>query len=270
MHRRYRRCIVISGVIMEKINIRGIDFDNVTLPEAIEYLTALAHGDKTCAVVTANVEIVQKCIEEEDFAEIVRQADVILPDGVGVIKASKILETPLKSPVPGVEVGETLVKKSGEEDMPVFFMGGKPGIAETAAEKLKEKYPNAKIVGTHHGYFNKTNDENNAVISKINASGALILFVCLGFPAQENWMIANRDRLDSVRVMIGLGGSLDVYSGTLKRAPSFFRKLSLEWFYRLIRQPKRIIRMRKLPVFYFGTKKYKRQLDRQNKKSPER
>ena len=248
---------------MEKINIRGIDFDDVTLPEAVKYLTSLAHGDKTCAVVTPNAEIVQKCIEEEEFAAIVRQADVILPDGVGVIKASKILGTPLRSPVPGVEAGEALVKRSGEEDLPVFLMGGKPGIAETAAEKLREKYPDAKIVGTHHGYFNKTNEENDAVIEEINASDAVILFVCLGVPAQEKWMIENRDRLNTVRVMLGLGGSLDVYSGTLKRAPAFFRKLGLEWLYRLIRQPSRIGRMMKLPKFYFGTKKYKRQLDRQ-------
>lgn len=262
MHRRQRRCIVISGVIMEKINIRGIDFDNVTLPEAVDMLTELAHGSRTCVVVTPNAEIVQKCIEEEEFADIVRRADVILPDGVGVIKAARILATPLKSPVPGVEVGEALVKQSGEEDLPVFLMGGKPGVAEIAAEKLKEKYPDAKIAGTHHGYFAKTGEENDAVIDLINESGARILFVCIGVPAQEKWMIENRERLQNVRVMLGLGGSLDVYSGTLKRAPAFFRKLGLEWLYRLIRQPKRIGRMMKLPKFYFGTKKYKKQLDR--------
>ena len=248
---------------MEKINIRGIEFDNVTLSEAVDMLIGLAHGDKTCAVVTPNAEIVQKCIEEEEFASVVRQADVILPDGVGVIKASKILGTPLKSPVPGVEVGEALVAKSGEEKLPVFLMGGKPGVAEAAAEKLKEKYPDAELVGTHHGYFSKSGEENDAMVREINESGAAILFVCFGVPAQEKWMIENRERLDSVRVMLGLGGSLDVYSGTLKRAPAFFRKLSLEWLYRLIRQPSRIGRMMKLPKFYFGTKKYKRQLDKQ-------
>ncbi len=253
---------------MEKINIRGIEFDNVTLPEAVDMLTELAHGDKTCSVVTPNAEIVQKCIEEEEFAAIVRQADVILPDGVGVIKAARILGTPLKSPVPGVEVGESLVGKSGEEDLPVFLMGGKPGVAEEAAKKLKEKYPNSKIVGTHHGYFTKTGEENDAVVDLINKSGAAILFVCLGVPAQEKWMIENSDRLTTVRVMLGLGGSLDVYSGTFKRAPALFRKLGLEWLYRLIRQPKRIGRMMKLPKFYFGTKKYKKHLDQQIKMNP--
>ena len=248
---------------MEKINIRGIEFDNVTLPEAVDMLTELAHGEKTCAVVTPNAEIVQKCIEEEDFAAIVRQADVILPDSVGVIKAARILGTPLKSPVPCVEVGEALVGRSGVEDLPVFLLGGKPGVAESAAEKLREKYQDAKIVGTNHGYFTKSGEENDAVVEKINESGAAILFVCLGVPAQEKWMVDNRDRLATVRVMLGLGGSLDVYSGTLKRAPAFFRKRGLEWLYRLIRQPKRIGRMMKLPKFYFGTKKYKKQIDRQ-------
>ena len=251
---------------MEKISIRGIEFDNVTLPEAIEYLTELAHGEKTCAVVTPNAEIVQKCIEEEEFANTVRSADVILPDGVGVIKAARILGTPLKSPVPGVEVGENLVRISGKENIPVFFMGGKPGVAEIAAEKLKEKYPTAEIVGTHHGYFNKTGEESDVVIRLINESRAVVLFVCLGVPAQEKWMIENRDKFETVRVMLGLGGSLDVYSGTLKRAPALFRKLGLEWLYRLIRQPKRIGRMMKLPKFYFGTKKYKKQLERKKQK----
>ena len=245
---------------MEKINVRGIEFDNLTPEEAAEYLTALAKDEKPSSVFTPNAEIVQACVEDENFKKTVASADVILPDGVGVIKAARILGTPLKSKVPGVEIGEKLVGLSGPEFLPVYFLGGKPGVAEAAAEKLKEKYPDAKIAGAHHGYFKKEGEESDGVIDAINSTDARILFVCLGSPAQEIWITQNKEKFTNVKLLLGLGGSLDVYSGNVKRAPSFFRKLGLEWFYRLLSQPKRIGRMMKLPKFYFGTLRYKRKL----------
>ena len=245
---------------MEKINVRGIEFDNVTLPEAVAYLCELAHGDAPRAVFTPNSEIVQNCVSDPEFKKIISSADVILPDGAGVVKAAKILGTPLKAKVPGVEVGEALVASSGKEGLPVFLMGGKPGVAEAAAEKLLQKYPDARIAGTHHGYFKKEGEENDAVIEKINKTDAKILFVCLGSPAQEKWIASYRERLTGVRLILGLGGSLDVFAGTAKRAPKFFIKTNLEWFYRLLKQPTRIGRMTALPKFYFGTWRYKRKM----------
>ena len=132
-------------------------------------------------------------------------------------------------------------------------MGGKPGVAQKAADKLKEKYPQALFVGTHDGYFQKENEENDAVVEEINNSGAVILFVCLGVPMQEKWIDANRERLPNVRLAMGLGGSLDGYAGNVKRAPKFFVKWNLEWFYRLCKEPRRIGRMLKLPKLVFGT-----------------
>ncbi len=250
---------------MEKINVRGVEFDNVTFDEAIDLIYSRADLGKQTAVFTPNAEIVQACVEDESFKEIISSADVLLPDGVGVIKAARILGTPLKEKVPGVEVGEALVRLSGERDHPVFLMGGKPGVADEAKEKLLEKYPGAKIAGSYHGYFKKDGEENDGVVKMINGSGAEVLFVCIGSPAQEKWIAANRERLPGVKVLMGLGGSLDIYSGTAKRAPKIFIKLGLEWFYRLLKEPKRIGRMMKLPKFYFGTWRYKRKLKKEKK-----
>jgi N-acetylglucosaminyldiphosphoundecaprenol N-acetyl-beta-D-mannosaminyltransferase len=148
----------------------------------------------------------------------------------------------------------------------VYFLGGKPSIAEKAAEKMKEKYPALIVSGCHDGYFSKVDtlqkaqmhkngeiiEEDAAVIKEINDSGAKILLCCLGVPKQEIWMNAHRDELN-VDIVGGFGGSFDVFAGAVKRAPKIFIKLGLEWFYRLIKEPSRIGRMMSLPRFVFGT-----------------
>ena len=241
-----------------KINIRGVYFNNVTFDEAVGTLiTRLDNGEQT-ALYTPNSEIVQACIESPELFDIINSAEMIVPDGIGVVKAGRILGTPFKGgKVAGIEVGEAVLSRVAGTEHKVFLLGGKPGIAEAAQEKLNEKYPGITFVGTNDGYFKKEGDENDAVVAKINESGADILFVCLGAPAQEKWIYNNRAFLTSVKLMMGLGGSLDGYAGTVKRAPKIFIKLGLEWFYRLLKEPKRIGRMMKLPKFYFGTWLYK-------------
>lgn len=237
----------------EKKNIRGVYFDNVTLDEADALIVERFEKDEQTAVFTPNSEIVQNCIDDPEMYEVINSAELIVPDGIGVVKAARILGTPLKGKVAGVELGERVIINSHDRGWKVFFLGGKPGVAEAAAAKLAEKHGDINVVGTNDGYFTKTGAENDAVIEKINASGAEVLFVCLGAPAQENWIYANRSKLPTVKLMLGLGGSLDVYSETVKRAPKVFVGLGLEWFYRLIKEPKRIGRMMSLPKFYFGT-----------------
>ncbi len=237
----------------EKISIRGIPVDNVNLDEAFSAVVSFTESDSFHMICTPNAEIVQQCIEDESLAALIRRSDLIIPDGAGVVLASKILGTPLKAKTPGCELGERIAKESGTHGFRVYFLGGKPGIAELAEEKLREKYPDFRTVGTHDGYFKKEGEENDAVIAEINEAAPDILFVCLGVPAQEKWIDANRDRLPTVRAALGLGGSLDSYAGTMKRAPKIFIRLNLEWFYRLCCQPSRIGRMMKLPKFVFGT-----------------
>lgn len=238
--------------VMMKVEVRGVLFDNLTLSETVALIRArLDRGEKT-AVYTPNSEIVQACIENPDLYGVINSGEVICPDGIGVIMAAKVLGTPLKEKVAGIEVGESLIASLTDGKAGVFLLGGKPGVAEAAAEKLSAKYPGLSIVGTNDGYFQKEGPETDAVVEKINQSGAEVLFVCLGAPAQEKWIAENRKRL-APTVMLGLGGSLDAYAGTVKRAPRLFIRLGLEWFYRLLCEPWRIKRMMKLPKFYFGT-----------------
>ena len=242
----------------EKICVRGVMFDNVTKKEAVDYAWEYIESANPCSgVFTPNAEIVQMCVENNEYYELINSAAIVLPDGSGVVKAAKILGTPLKCKVAGVEFGEELVRTSGEHSAPVYLLGGKPGVAEIASEKLKEKYPDAVFVGTHDGYFEKSGAESDKVVDEINASGAKILFVCLGVPAQEKWINENKAKFTSVRLCLALGGSLDVYAGNVKRAPKIFIKLGLEWFYRLLCQPSRIGRMMALPRFLIGTYKEK-------------
>ncbi len=241
----------------EKISIRGVNVDNVNMEEAVAIIDSFAASKQFHCVFTPNAEIVELCVEDEEIRNIVNSADLVVPDGAGVVLASKILNKRLKQKVAGVELGENAVRLATKKGYNVFFLGGKPGIADLAAQKLAEKYSGFSPVGTNDGYFEKQGAESDRIIDKINSLNTDILFVCLGVPVQEKWIIDNKDRLKNVGLVMGLGGSLDAYSGNVKRAPAIFIKLNLEWFYRLIKEPKRIGRMMKLPKFIFGTIFYK-------------
>lgn len=239
----------------EKKNIRGINFDDVTLEEATSVLAEqMEKGEDMVAVYTPNAEIVQLCIEKNEYFELINSAEMIVPDGIGVIKAAKILGKPMKERVPGVELGEKMIEFCARKGYKVYFLGGKPGVATLASENMTKKYPGLCVVGASDGYFKKEGEESDKIIREITRSGAELLFVCLGVPVQEKWIFDNKKRLsNSVKVCMALGGSLDVYSGNVKRAPAFFCKMGLEWFYRFLKQPARIGRMMKLPKFLIGT-----------------
>jgi N-acetylglucosaminyldiphosphoundecaprenol N-acetyl-beta-D-mannosaminyltransferase len=248
----------------ERINIRGVTFDSVTFEEAVSRLTDALRSGKQTALYTPNSEIVQACIEDPSLYDVINSAELITPDGIGVVKAGKILGTPFPGGrVAGYDVGRELLRRldtmKKEDGSPygVYFLGGKPGVAETARDKLLEEHPGLCFAGCADGYFKKEGEESDAAVEKVNLSGTDVLFVCLGAPAQEKWILANRGKMPGVTLLLGLGGSLDGYAGIVKRAPEIFIKLGLEWFYRLCKEPWRIKRMMKLPVFYFGTWKYK-------------
>ena len=231
----------------EKISIYGVGYNNVTLDEAAALCEELMLEEKNHMVVTPNAEIGYMASKDIKLARILNRADVVVADGVGVVYASRIYRTPVKAKVPGVELGVKVLENAAKSGKGVFFLGAKPGVGDMAAAKLSEKIPGINFVGIRDGYF-KSDEE---VISEINASGAEILFVCLGAPKQEFWMAENFDKLNC-RLMLGLGGSLDSYAGTVKRAPKLFIKLGLEWFYRLLKEPKRFGRMLALPKYMFA------------------
>ena len=183
----------------------------------------------------------------------VNGADLVLPDGIGVIKGAAMLGTPLKGRVPGIEFAAGLMAEMAKTGKSLYLLGAKPGVADQAAEKLKGNFPGLNIVGTHDGYFK----EDGPIVEDIRSSGADVVFVCLGAPKQEFWMVKNGPATGA-HLMCGLGGSLDVFAGVVERAPKFWCDHGLEWFYRLCKEPKRIGRMMKLPLFLVHVKQEKR------------
>jgi len=203
------------------------------------------YGGGKSYIVTPNPEIVWMARRDRALSAAINGAGLVLPDGIGIVLAARILGTPLRcGRVPGIDFVAALFEKTAAAGGRVFLLGAKPGIAQEAGKKLAEKYEGLVISGAEDGYFT----EDGPVINLINASGSDLLLVCLGAPKQELWMAENSGLLD-VPLCIGLGGALDVFAGRVKRAPAVFIKLGLEWFYRLIREPSRIKRMIKLPLF---------------------
>ncbi len=250
---------------MQKIEVMGIPFNNVNLGEAAELAFSFIESGNQARAVTPNAEITELCLRNTDLKKAVSSAEIILPDGEGVIWAAKKLGSPLKEKVAGVEFGFECARIAEKRGKSIFLLGGKPGIAEKAAYALLSRFPRLKIAGTNHGYFARSGEENSAVLEKINESGADILFVCLGAPTQEIWADENRSLLYSPKLIACLGGSLDIYSGNAKRAPKIFIKARAEWLWRILREPKRIARAASLPRFIISVYKHKRNLKKTRK-----
>ena len=230
-----------------RIDVLGVGFDNVTEGEAVAKAMEIIEKDGCGYVVTPNPEIVMTCREDESARKIVNEADLVIPDGIGIIYGAKILGTPLKERIPGIEFALALMDKMREKGYKLFLLGAKPGVADKAAERLTKKYPGLNICGWENGYFS----DSEPVTEKIRTAGADVVFVCLGAPKQEKWM-AKYGRLTGAKLLVGLGGSLDVFSGQVKRAPKFWQKTKLEWLYRALSDPKRFKRTMKLPGFIFA------------------
>jgi N-acetylglucosaminyldiphosphoundecaprenol N-acetyl-beta-D-mannosaminyltransferase len=229
---------------LDRVDIIGVTFDNVTMEQAVSRAMELVESGKTAFIVTPNAEIAYDCIKNETFCELINRADLTIPDGAGIVLASKILKTPLKQKVAGVELAEALLPELAKRGKKLFLFGAKPGVAERAAEAMKKIAPELNICGCMHGYF----ENDNEVVEKINSSEADIVFVCLGSPKQEQWMYRNSDKLIPC-TMMGLGGSLDVFAGEARRAPDLMIRMNLEWLYRLYKQPSRVGRMMRLPKY---------------------
>lgn len=225
-------------------DVLGVAFDNVTMDEAVDKALELLEQDGPHLVVTPNPEIVQRANKDPEFAQILSNADLVVPDGIGVIYAAKILGRPLRARVPGIDLATALLGRAAGTGRRLFLLGAAPGVAEQAAVNLRASYPGLVVCGTHDGYFK----EDGPVADAIREARADIVFVCLGAPKQEKWIAANGEAAGA-RLYIGLGGAMDVFAGKAERAPEKFQKLGLEWLYRLMKEPSRIGRMSKLPLF---------------------
>lgn len=233
-----------------KLDVMGIQFDNVTMGEAIAKADVLLKEDRCHYCITPNAEIAYDAMHNPELLDIINHADLVLPDGAGVVLGAKILKTPLKGKVAGVDFADQLLHLLANEGKSVYLLGSKPGIAELARDKMLEKHPGLTVAGLADGYF----QDEQEVINRINLCHPDVLFVCLGAPKQEQFMARHQKELQ-VRLMIGLGGTLDSFAGTVKRAPKWMIKLQMEWLYRLIKEPRRFKRMLRLPKFVWATVK---------------
>ena len=229
-----------------KSHILGVEFDNISPSAAVERFLGFLDDDVPRVIVTPNPEMLMLARKDAKFREILNAADLCVPDGIGVVWASKYSQSRIKERVPGIELMLDAMESPKGRQKRWFFLGATPEVAEAAKTAMEERFAGLKVVGVHHGYFDA--DSEAAVIEQIKASKADIVLVGLGFPRQEKWIHANKHKLGA-KVLAGIGGSFDVMSGKVKRAPKFFIKLRLEWFYRLLKQPSRIWRQRVLVKF---------------------
>lgn len=220
-----------------KVVVDGIAFDSITLAEAVR--EALREGDDPCVVSTPNALMLQACMENPAHAEVINHSSLVLADGAGVMEAARRLGTPLRERIAGIDFGEALLAEAAKKGKRVFLLGGEDGVAPRAAERLKEKHPTLCVCGSYWGYFEKTGEENQRVVGMIRACRPEILLVCFGFPLQEYWIRENLPSLPTVRVAAGLGGSLDVWAGKVRRAPRLVQAVGAEWLWRMLAEPRR-------------------------------
>ncbi len=230
----------------KKTHVLGVPFDAVTMEQAVAKAKKMLAEEGQHFICTPNPEIVMEAQKDKELMNILHEADMVIPDGIGVVWASKYSEIRLKERVAGYDLTQNLMAELAATGETFYFFGGAPGVASTAARMMMKKYPGLKVVGVHNGYFDEK--EEKKIIQDIKTKSPSILLVGLGAPKQEKWIYDNI-RLVRAKVAIGVGGSFDVMAGNVKRAPKIFQKLGLEWFHRLITQPTRWRRMMRLPKF---------------------
>ena len=229
---------------MNRVNVLGVGIDNLTLSEAVDKALSLISEHRCAYMVTPNPEIVMAAWDDPKVSKAIENADLVIPDGVGVMQAARILGTPLREHMPGIDAATEIIKRLASRGGSVFLYGARPGVAEKAAKRMKQRFPGLVICGTNDGYGN----DDGAVVSKINAAKPDFVMVCLGVPKQELWMAKHAAKLDA-GLMAGLGGTIDVFSGQVKRAPLIWQKLKLEWLYRCFEEPKRFRKVKRIPQF---------------------
>lgn len=228
-------------VLAERVRFGGIVFDNLTMFEAVGRVLSLARGSRPAIVVTPNVDHVMRLQEDWEFARIVQRAELVLADGMPIVLATRLLGKPLKARVTGADLVPEVCARAAREGLRVFFLGGAPGSAEAAMAKLQEQHPNLRSAGTFCPDYGFENDpvKNQEAIDIVRRSRADILFVGLGSPKQERWIVKHMDEF-KVPVSVGVGVAFSFVAGHITRAPRWMQKLSLEWLHRLCKEPKRL------------------------------
>lgn len=232
-----------------RASVLGSPVDCIGMDDAVSILMERAALGLGAHVVTINPEMALAAKRDAELADVIRGADLVVPDGVGVVRGLRILGYKPPGRVPGIELATNLMRSAAGGEMSFFLVGAAPGIAEAAAENMSKEFPGLKIAGTWHGYFSDAEEEE--VLRCIRDAAPNFVFVGMGAGKQEKWITKAR-QMAPCAVWIGVGGSFDVMSGSVKRAPAAFQKLGLEWLYRLVSEPRRAKRMTALPAFVFA------------------
>lgn len=232
----------------QRIDVLGIPIDVLTLPQTVARIARFVSDGGLHLVVTANPEIIEHATRKPAMRRLLQSADLCTADGHGVLLGARILGKALPERVTGIELAEAICAQSGRQGWRIYFLGSEPGVVDEAVRNLQARYPDLLLAGCHHGFFRDGGE--NDVIEDIRASKADVLLAGLGSPYQE--MFIQRYQWEmQVPVGIGVGGSFDVFSGRVQRAPAWVRRLRLEWLYRIAGDPKRWRRAMALPRFVF-------------------
>ncbi len=253
-----------EGEALETLELFGIELARLTFRSALDLLKQWARQPGPRQVVTADATMLVLARQQPDFARILQQADLVVPDGAGVLWAAARLGTPLPERVPGCDLAERLCAELADTDCTFYFLGAAPGVAAEAANRLKRRFPLLRIVGTRHGYFPP--EAEPEVVAEIAALKPDVVFCALGIPKQEFFLFRHKHELGA-NLLMGVGGTLDVLSGRVKRAGKFWQDLHLEWLYRTLSQPrKRLPRALKLAKLLTMTLEERRKLQRRARK----
>ena len=230
----------------ERVNILGVDVDAVTMAEAVDVVRRAMDTRAGVMVATANAEMLMRATHDEELRRILNASALVVPDGAGTVWAARHLGHAMPERVAGYDLAQELLRCAPAEGRRIYFFGAAPGVAEKAKAKAEQLYPGIEIVGVRNGFFSPA--DNAAIIAEIRAARPDLLLVALGVPKQEKWIAAHLAELD-VPVAIGVGGTLDVMAGVMKRAPYWMQRAKLEWLFRGLMQPKRAGRLLALPKF---------------------
>lgn len=225
-----------------RVKVGDISLDRLTMQEAVNLALASVNCNNQRAMVieTVNAQFVCLARSKRQFSELISRADMVIADGISVVAASRVLGYPLPERVPGIDLLMKVCERAGHGGHSVYLLGGKPGVAEKAALHLQTQFPRLVVAGVESGFF-ATPEEEAAALDRIRTASPDFLFVGLGVPKQEYWMSQHSSDL-SVKVMVGVGGSFDVLSGDIPRAPLWMQTAGMEWLFRLLREPRRLWR----------------------------
>lgn len=238
--------------------VLDVEIAAVTMEEAVALCASMAESGRPHFIATANAEMLMMAKRDAGLKRILRECDLVLPDGAGILWAGEQLGTPFPERVTGADLSDRLLRLAREKEWPVYFLGGAPGVAREAADRYMEKHGKFLLAGVHDGYFDE--EEEKKIIREIRDNGTRLLLVGMGVPKQENWLCRHRDELGPVLGM-GIGGVFDIMAGRLTRAPLWMQRHRLEWAYRLFLQPSRIGRMTALPKYMLAVKRWKKERD---------